>query len=137
MPKYHTSLTPVTLFILRTCLYFQMLDTPSYLTSALNWTCTKLNLIYYFQTKFCLVSSLSQESFRFYIFPRWKLWVSLGSWPLSHWLKFNYSTQLFTFFFRDISQVWLLLLSTLSRSCFKSVLIILSNYCSSLLLHPL
>ena len=50
MPKYHTSLTPVTLFLLRTCLYFQIL----YQHSFISHKCLKLNIC---KTEFGLLFS--------------------------------------------------------------------------------
>lgn len=50
MPKYHKSLTPVTLFLLRTCLYFQMLNQHSFLSHK----CLKLNM---YKTEFNLLFS--------------------------------------------------------------------------------
>lgn len=132
MPKYHTSLTPVTLFLLRTRLYFQMLYQHTFISHKclkLNICKTEFNLL--FSNKLFLVSSLSQETQLSFLYSS-KMETLIIPWILpSHWLKFNYSTQHFTFFFRDISQVWLLLLSALPWSFFKSVLIILSNYFSN------
>ena len=137
MPKYHTSLTPVTLFLLRTCLYFQIL----YQHSFISHKCLKLNIC---KTEFGLLFSnqtlpsvLSQ--------PRESAFISIffqdGSFDypldLAHSLTdLNLITQHnFLKFFRDISQVWLVLLSALSWSYFKCVYIILSNYFSNLSLQ--
>lgn len=74
---------------------------------------TQINLI--FSNILWLTSSLlvGRVSIHLYILPRWKLWFFVESCLPSYWLGFNYSPYLSAFFFRNVSQVWLLFLSSL------------------------